>query len=371
MLAAPLMMVLLLAAAHCPAYEVITNTAWELRIHCESDSSPAVGADGTIFLGGWRGEFWAVKPDGKRKWIYETGVEIKSSPAVGADGTVYFGSRDRNVYALTGEGKLKWKFRAGGWVDSSPALGADGTVYFGAWDGQFYSLAPTGIQRWSFKTCGPVVSSPAIGADGSIYFGSHDHRFYALAPDGKKRWEFQAGGPVISSPAIGEDGAIYFTSVDGYLYALEADGRLRWRLRTGSVTESSPVIAPTGLIYLGVNIHLWAISPKGEKVWQRLDERMIEATPMVLADDTVVFVSRSGMLKCVRGDDGSDDTKLLWQFYLYGHGSSCPGIGANGTLYISGKWNDFYALATRAPLASGWSKFRGNARNTGNASDRQ
>lgn len=361
---------LLLLVGQCPAYEIVTNTVWELRIGADSDSSPAVGRDGTIFFGDWKGRFWAVNPDGTRKWTYDTGGEIKSSPAVGTNGDVYFGSRNRYLYAFRADGRLRWRFCAGGWVDSSPAIASDGTVCFGSWDGQFYALASTGTKLWSFKTGGPVVSSPAVGANGILYFGSHDGRLYALTPDGKKLWDFKTGGAVISSPALGADGSIYFTSVDGCLYALDANGNLRWRLHTGSVTESSPVLGPGGVIYVGVNLYLWAVSAKGEKLWQRLDNGMVDATPLVLSDETVCFVSRYGMLMNVRGDDGSDDTKLKWMFYLYGHGSSCPGIAGDGTLYTSGKWFQFDALNSRAPLArTAWPKFRGNARNTGNVAE--
>jgi len=111
-----------------------------------------------------------VGPDGSRKWIFRAGLEIKSSPAIGADGTIYFGSRDRKCYAVRPDGKKKWEFRTGGWVDSSPAVATDGMVCFGSWDKVFYAVNPDGKARWQFSTAGPIVSSPAIGANGTIYF---------------------------------------------------------------------------------------------------------------------------------------------------------------------------------------------------------
>lgn len=354
----------------CGAYQVITNAAWDLRIGASSDSSPAVARDGTIHLGDWAGRFWAVNPNGTKKWSLDTGHEIKSSPAVATNGDVFFGGRDRHLWAVDADGRLRWKFRTGGWVDSSPAIAADGSVCFGSWDGNFYSLSSAGSNRWSFKTGGPVVSSPAIGTNGTLFFGSHDHRLYALTSDGVKLWDYKTGGPIISSPALDSEGNSFFTSVDGHLYSLDASGRLRWKLHTGSFTESSPVLGPGGVIYAGVNLYLWAVSAKGEKIWERLDEGMADATPMVLSDATVLFVTRYGMIKDVRADDGSDDTKLNWMFYLYGHGSSCPGIATDGTLYVSGRWFQFHALTNGVPLMkTAWPKFRGNARNTGNFAD--
>ena len=48
------------------------------------------------------------------KWKYATGMSRHSSPALGADGTIYVGSADDNLYALTPNGSLKWKYATGG-----------------------------------------------------------------------------------------------------------------------------------------------------------------------------------------------------------------------------------------------------------------
>ena len=47
-------------------------------------------------------------------WKFETGGDVASSPAIGSDGTVYVGSHDEKLYALSGKsgGKL-WEFKAG------------------------------------------------------------------------------------------------------------------------------------------------------------------------------------------------------------------------------------------------------------------
>ena len=66
------------------------------------------------------------------KWAYTTGGAVVSSPAIGADGTVYVGSEDDKLYAIDPDGSLKWAYTTGGAVYSSPAIGADGTVYVGS-----------------------------------------------------------------------------------------------------------------------------------------------------------------------------------------------------------------------------------------------
>lgn len=71
---------------------------------------------------------------------------VTSSPAVGADGTIYVGSKNfspnNGMYAITDLGSSamqKWVFLTGG-VESSPAIGADGTVFFGSDDQQIYAI---------------------------------------------------------------------------------------------------------------------------------------------------------------------------------------------------------------------------------------
>ncbi|MBU4354929.1 MAG: PQQ-binding-like beta-propeller repeat protein [Proteobacteria bacterium] len=120
--------------------------------------------------------------EGTQKWAFmpAIGYEIRSSPAIGADGTIYVGSNDKKLYALNPDGTQKWAFATGYQVGSSPAIGADGTIYVGSYDGKLYALNPDGTQKWAFATGGWVMSSPAIGADGTIYVGSLDWKLYAV-----------------------------------------------------------------------------------------------------------------------------------------------------------------------------------------------
>ena len=48
-----------------------------------------------------------MNPSGTLKWKYKTGGSIWSSPAIGSDGTIYVGSWDGNLYAINPVGTLK------------------------------------------------------------------------------------------------------------------------------------------------------------------------------------------------------------------------------------------------------------------------
>jgi outer membrane protein assembly factor BamB len=51
-------------------------------------------------VGSFDNKLYAIKPDGSLKWSYTTKDGVSSSPAIGADGTVYAGSYDGQLYAL-------------------------------------------------------------------------------------------------------------------------------------------------------------------------------------------------------------------------------------------------------------------------------
>lgn len=125
---------------------------------------------------------------GTLKWSYTIGGTVESSPAIGSDGTIYVGSY--YLFAINPDGTLKWSFTTAGPVNSSPAIGSDGTIYVGSDDTGLYAINPDGTLKWSF-TLGYYyipyayfTSSPAIGSDGTIYVGSTHQILYAIYGSG-------------------------------------------------------------------------------------------------------------------------------------------------------------------------------------------
>lgn len=166
-------------------------------------------------------DVYAWADEGIQKWAFMTKSEVASSPAVGPDGTVYVGSDDNHLYAVSADGTQKWAFKTGGSVISSPVIGPDGTIYVGSGDGTIYAVNQDGSLKWTFQTGDVVYSSPLVGPDGTIYVASWDRYVYAIDPNGTQKWAFETGNGVFSSPAMGPDGAIYIGSSDGKLYAIK------------------------------------------------------------------------------------------------------------------------------------------------------
>ncbi len=184
--------------------------------------------DGTIYFGSdysagsGSGSLYAFNPDGTQKWIFDAEDDISSSPAIGLDGTIYVGSDARYVYAINpDDGTQKWRYYTGGGY-SSPAIGLDSTIYVGSMNNRVYALAPDGSMKWSFNTGATVYSSPLIGADGTIYVGCYNNNIFAINSAGEEQWVYDTGRFVYASPAMGKDGTVYIGNMGGTLFALNS-----------------------------------------------------------------------------------------------------------------------------------------------------
>ncbi len=299
------------------------------------------------------------------KWSFTTGGVVRSSPAIGADGTIYAGSNDGRVYAMNPDGTEKWSFGTGGWVTSSPAIGSDGTIYVGSRDGRLYAVNPDGTEKWSFTTGGSVWSSPAIEGDGTICFGSDDGRLYAIDADGIEKWNLTTGGLVRSSPAIGSDGTIYLGS-RATLYAVTLDGKQKWTAKTpnrnpnpsmpGGYVRSSPAIGAGGTIYAGCDAGymtrssmIFATDPDRTHIvytkwWSSIGGLYTLSSPAIGARGTIYVGSVDGKVYAL-----NPDGRQKWSFTIGGGVESSLAIGADGTIYVGSDDGKLYAIGETPP----------------------
>jgi len=317
------------------------NAVWNYTTGKYVYSAPAIGTDGTIFVGGADKNLYALSPDGTLRWTYATGSMISGAPAIETDGTVLIGSRDNNLYALRPDGSLKWSHATGSQVWGSPAIGTDGTIFIGSRDKNLYALNSDGSLRWSYTTTGEIRGSPAIGIDGTLYIGSNDYKIYAVNSDGTLKWSYTTGSGIAGSPAVGAGGTIYAGSTDNKLYALNSDGTLRWSYTTGNKIMGSPAIGSDGTIYTGSDDNnLYAINPDGTLKWTYTTGSKISGSPAIGTDGTLYIGSNDAKIYAL-----SSDGTLKWS-YTTGSGiAGSPAIGADGTLYIGS--NDYKIYAFR------------------------
>jgi outer membrane protein assembly factor BamB len=336
------------------------QTGWEI-----SRSSPAIGENGTIYIGSRDGSLYAMNPDGKLKWRYQTDGEIFSSPAVGEDGTIYIGSDDGFLHAVNpDDGTGEWKYHTDGPIRNSPAIGNNGDIYFGSYDNIFYAVQPDGTPKWQYEIGTIMISSPSISYGGRIYFGAFDGNLYAFKTGGDFLWSFPTDGEIPSSPAIGSDGTVYVGNSFGF-FAVNPDGTQKWFNNYEYGVESSPAIGADGTIYVGIkNGNLYALEPyEGTIIWSFNAGNMIVSSPVVGNDGTIYVGSNDSGLYAI-----SPEGSKKWRFEADGSIWSSPTIDNNGILYFGSYDWHLYAVDSKTSQGladSAWPKFKNNLKNTG------
>lgn len=231
------------------------TTKWSFAVGNDGDvnTSPAIAPDGTIYMAGtFNGVVHALSPDGDLLWRLPLGSAVSySSPAVAADGTIYIGTVRGQLVAISPAGVLQWQALIRSSIRfGSPSIGADGTIYVGSKAG-ISAVSPAGDILWQNETPGYVATAPAIATDGTIYVAAHEGLF-ALAPDGSNEWSIQTGERFRSSPAIGADGTIY-TTAGNRVVALNPDGTELWQFGLRRVVLAAPAIGPGGVLYVAAD----------------------------------------------------------------------------------------------------------------------
>jgi len=312
----------------------------------QGTSSPVIGTDGTIYVGGGDNYTYAINPDGSLKWKYEANKGFISSPTISDDGIIYIGAQDYYFYAINPDGTLKWKFRTYSAFNSSAVISDEGTIYVGSEN--IYAINPDGTQKWVFETNHGIFSSPALGDEGTIYVGSFDRQLYAINPNGKLKWKYEVGGLLIySSPAIDSNGIIYIgTSYpDNTLYAINPDGTLKWEYKTKSSIYSSPAIDSSGTIYICPEYsNLLAINPDGTLEWEFEIKKGVFASPAIGAEGTIYLGSHDSNLYAIYPNG-----TLKWKFGTEDRIFSSPAIGTDGVIYFGSNDGHLYAIGTFPP----------------------
>lgn len=279
-------------------------------------STPAL-YQGSLIFGSDDGVVYCVRAStGEQLWGVETGNAVKSSPAVSADGVVFITGGATYLYAIAAaSGAVLWSTSVAStnrdrltYSLSSPILGSDGVVYVtnndggivAMWEGAarpqvycgptpkpvpyrkpvnelvswpqwhrdvghtgtspFYGPRFTNVTaRWSAVVTTPgngtVYSAPIIGLDNSIFFGSGDGGVYAHdRVTGARRWQYMPGGSVLGTPAASPNGLLFLASNDEYAYGMNAStGVVVWRQFINGTVFGSVTLGNDGTVYVGVS----------------------------------------------------------------------------------------------------------------------
>lgn len=279
---------------------------WKYNVGSENTLGPAIGFDGTIYVGGADLTFYAIKPAGTMKWT--TFFGNNSSPTIGPDGTIYvsgvgyYQQIPRYLCSINTDGEKDWSFSADYRIEPPFAVSSEGTVYCATRYGPLYAISPEGSLLWEYPNGAFPVG---IASDGTIYARCCDS-LLALSPQGERLWcSFVADSALFSAFAIGGNGTIYFAS-------------------NSETYEEPPFLNQT---------YFWAFNPSGSEKWRYdFQSEDIWGTPVIGSNGTVYVFSEQGYLNAFDPNNGSLKSRTQIGGYSY---SSYPTIGADGTIYVA------------------------------------
>jgi outer membrane protein assembly factor BamB len=294
-------------------------------------TTPAIGFNGTIYIGSNEGNLYAVNPlNGSLKWVYRigTGYPLQSSPMIDSDGNIYFGA-GQNVYSLGDAGEhgfMRWlsPFATNGHVNSSPALGQNGFLYFGSDDGFVYAInSITGLLQWKFNATEagsavvqPIYTSATVDASNNVIIGNGSYMdgtlYYldgvslGISDASRTLWtckpQASLGGPLFNTVAVKQN-TIYLATI-GKLYAINRlNGLVKWTFVTVNCYYTSPIIDASGTIFVASldartnNGKIHALTDNGSSVvryWPEdydTGQPYERLAPPVLGSDGTIYMS--------------------------------------------------------------------------------
>ena len=331
-------------------------------IAVQDSSSPIVGPDGAVYVG-TTSSLFAIKNDGTLKWQtpYVDTMVMTSAPALSPDGTVVYGFC-RGPYEVVAfkasDGSVIWRFplQNADISYSSFAVANDGTIYFGSREPSVYALNPNGTVKWRYvpvEKTGAFEAPPAVDASGNVYIQQNVQGLRAISPTGALRWtgidEADFGW---ATPTIGPDGTIYmagdfYGQAAQYIRAWNPNGTPKWTrsdLPKSGFHPGMPISADGSTVYTArSNGTVYALNAQsGATRWASTIAPPTEyfAGKPILTANNILYIS--GWRGLDTGDYfyavNATNGALLWQYQvespgLY-FGSTSPGFGRNGELYI-------------------------------------
>ena len=142
----------------------------------------------------------AVTRTNTLRWTYDSGGGVLSgSPVLAADGTVYVNSTQGFLHAVRPDGTRRWRFQTVGIPYSTPAISSDGTLYFGTDERVLHGVGPDGVERWRYEASASLSSSsPLLTPEGWLYVGGGQRTlrwFDTQTPPMESPWPMQSRDP--------------------------------------------------------------------------------------------------------------------------------------------------------------------------------
>ena len=377
-------------------------TGWPAKVNDIIFSAPAIGPHGEVVFGTKNGNpdfpdgnVFSINPNGTTRWMFAGTDWFESSPAVAADGTVYIGGWDNNLYAISGRtGKEIWHYPTGSAITAPPTIGPDGTIYIGSTDGVMYAIRQDGVARWTYEV--DTLLSPVYGgavfnhAGDTLYFGTGDGTLHAVdVATGTMQWMYSVppghdliikpgARAIYSAPAVNSEGQVVFSCENGYLYLLSQDGDLVDAFGVSDSIYSSPIIDAADRIYISSrDTYLYCVKEDStgilDTVWEVYVGDVLYSTPAMDELGNIAVAGYTGdlvnptTLRLVKSTG-----QVEWNFPFPAINDSAPNMAPDGSVCFGANNGYLYKLVGSAPLSfHGWPRQSASRRQTGWSADIQ
>lgn len=168
---------------------------WFSALGNEKVTAPAIGIDGTIYVGSEKGRLIALHGfDGSFKWSVDdkscscgNWKKIVESPAIAPDGSILFSTYDGILVQVSRAGEVEWALDLGKRLSGSPVLDEEGVAYVATRFGAVYAIDLTGAVVWTLNTNSQIYAGLAIGGQGTIYVGTKFGQYYSVGRGEQRR----------------------------------------------------------------------------------------------------------------------------------------------------------------------------------------
>jgi uncharacterized repeat protein (TIGR01451 family) len=331
------------------------------------------------------------------QWVFQDEAGFPGSPAVAADGTIYLTSNDGMLYALDPQGSILWQVTLPAGGVGSPALSQEGQIYVTDQNGSLSVITPQGDREWLFEPpdVSKATTGPTVAANGTIFYPGGG-KLHAISPAGELLWTQRIPyGFNPTPPQLDPTGELLFfldnafNTADGTPFDLEAltgkagneqfimgadgqtyyrsEGRLlQWRLAPSGIevvysfNKQVPGIPrDAGVTNDGT---VWATyspgfnSPDLGVVWFNANDQVLgniefEGAPsqMIAVDsDAIAYAcgnAHNGEVVCAAVQPGAEEA--VWQISLEQDGQVTGGALVPQRLYVSLKGGFLYAIGAQ------------------------
>jgi large repetitive protein len=260
-------------------------------------NTPAIGADGTIYVGGTN-VLTALTPPTSQggspttKWTFPTATGTVSSPNIGGDGTVYV-TVGNEVYAVSSAGAQRWTYTTAASIPGMVAIGLTGMIYVAA--DTLYALDSTGALKWKAANgdagitsyYSPVVG-PVVGSSETVLLATED---ITAVSDGAQLWSTSLNGAPWASPAVAPDGTVFGVANGGNCVAMDpSTGTGKWTYTAADTILTQPAVDSTGSLYFLADGNVYGLTVSGTLLFSTSIGGSVFITPPVLGNGQVLYV---------------------------------------------------------------------------------